>query len=187
MPMIEKSAAVDTDHEADTAYGHWFRWAARYREPLTADQQADLDARITATLELPPPEEAPVITALVPNQATLGSPSFTLSVQGEHFTAQSVIVWNGADEATTYVSPDRADDRREYGHGGGPGDGERRGPHRRPAVQPDAVHLRGGGGGDGLPSALSAASAPAPVPGCAPTPPRGIMSADRRGHDELRA
>ena len=105
MPMTEKSASLDTDHEADTAYGHWFRWAARYREPLTEEQQAELDARVAATLEPPPEADAPTITALVPNQATLGSPNFTLSVQGTGFTPGSVIVWNGADEATTYVSP----------------------------------------------------------------------------------
>ena len=106
MPMTEKSASLDTDHEADTAYGHWFRWAARYREPLTEEQQAELDARVAATLEPPPEADAPMITALVPNQATLGSPNFTLSVQGTGFTPGSVIVWNGADEATTYVSSD---------------------------------------------------------------------------------
>ena len=176
MPMTEKSASLDTDHEADTAYGHWFRWAARYREPLTEEQQAELDARVAATLEPPPEADAPVITALVPNQATLGSPNFTLSVQGTGFTPGSVIVWNGADEATTYVSSDRADHRGEHGDGGGPGHDCRRGPHRRPGVQLDAVHLRGGGGDDGLtPSLISCPGAGACTRACAPTPPRGTM------------
>ena len=52
----------------------------------------------------PPEPEAPVLTALEPANVTLGSPSFTVQVRGTGFTPASVIVWNGSDEATTYVS-----------------------------------------------------------------------------------
>jgi len=45
-----------------------------------------------------------VLTALVPAQAALGDPSFTLSVQGSNFDDGAVIVWNGSDEVTTFVS-----------------------------------------------------------------------------------
>jgi hypothetical protein len=46
----------------------------------------------------------PVLTTLAPNTATLGDPSFTLSVQGTNFDDGAVIVWNGSDEVTTFVS-----------------------------------------------------------------------------------
>lgn len=54
----------------------------------------------TATPRLGPA----VLTALAPAQATIGDPSFTLSVQGTNFDDGAVIVWNGSDEVTTFVS-----------------------------------------------------------------------------------
>ncbi len=50
----------------------------------------------------PPP---PVVTALVPDTAVIGSPSFTLHVHGTGFAPDAVIVFNGYDEPTTIVSP----------------------------------------------------------------------------------
>lgn len=50
----------------------------------------------------PPPPFA--LTALEPASAVLGDPSFTLRVLGTGFTPDSTIVWNGADEPTTYVT-----------------------------------------------------------------------------------
>ena len=46
---------------------------------------------------------APTITALVPSDVALGSPSFTVHVMGT-FQDGDVIVWNGSDEVTTFVS-----------------------------------------------------------------------------------
>jgi hypothetical protein len=46
----------------------------------------------------------PVVTSLVPNTTVLGSPSFTVHVKGTGFNAQSVIVFAGVEEPTTYVS-----------------------------------------------------------------------------------
>ena len=48
---------------------------------------------------------APTVSALVPNTATIGDPSFTLKVQGTGFGPGSVIIFNGNDEPTTFVSP----------------------------------------------------------------------------------
>jgi hypothetical protein len=48
---------------------------------------------------------APVVTALVPPSAVLGSANFTLHVQGTNFTPGARILWNGAPEPTTFVSP----------------------------------------------------------------------------------
>lgn len=47
----------------------------------------------------------PVVTALEPDTAAIGDPSFTLHVLGTGFDAQSVIVFAGQDEPTTLVSP----------------------------------------------------------------------------------
>jgi len=46
----------------------------------------------------------PVLASLVPPSAKLGDPSFTLHVHGTGFRPDSVIVWNGSPEPTTYVS-----------------------------------------------------------------------------------
>lgn len=53
---------------------------------------------------LPPSLEALVINSLDPNTAVVGGPDLTMTVTGSGFTSSSVIVWNGGDEATTFVS-----------------------------------------------------------------------------------
>jgi VCBS repeat-containing protein len=47
---------------------------------------------------------APTITSLSPASATEGGAPFTLTVNGTGFTASSVVQWNGAALATTWVS-----------------------------------------------------------------------------------
>lgn len=47
----------------------------------------------------------PVVSALVPDTAALGSPDFTLHVQGSFFQDGDQIIWNGSPEPTTFVSP----------------------------------------------------------------------------------
>ncbi|MBL8048454.1 MAG: hypothetical protein JNJ45_07205 [Chthonomonas sp.] len=47
---------------------------------------------------------APTLTALNVTQKVTLSPSFTLTATGTNFTANSVVRWNGADRATTFVS-----------------------------------------------------------------------------------
>jgi hypothetical protein len=46
----------------------------------------------------------PVVSALNPSNVVLGSPVFDLHVMGSNFTPESVIVFNGFDEPTTFVS-----------------------------------------------------------------------------------
>jgi hypothetical protein len=53
--------------------------------------------------ELPSPE-APTISSLNPSTAGVGSADLTMTVNGSGFTPNSVIVWNGGDEPTTYGS-----------------------------------------------------------------------------------
>jgi Tol biopolymer transport system component len=45
-----------------------------------------------------------VVNSLAPTSAIAGSPSLTLTVGGANFVAGSVVLWNGADRATTFVS-----------------------------------------------------------------------------------
>ncbi len=46
----------------------------------------------------------PLLLGLSPSTATVGGAGFTLTVNGANFTSNSVVLWNGAVRATTYVS-----------------------------------------------------------------------------------
>jgi hypothetical protein len=46
----------------------------------------------------------PTVTSLMPPSAIAGDASFTLTVDGDQFDSQSVVQWNGAGLATTFVS-----------------------------------------------------------------------------------
>jgi hypothetical protein len=47
---------------------------------------------------------APTIVSLTPSQAVVGTQGVTLVVRGSEFTGNSIVRWNGADRATTYVN-----------------------------------------------------------------------------------
>jgi len=49
--------------------------------------------------------EAPILTSISPDTAEVGGADLTLTATGSGFTASSVIVFNGGDEPTTFVSP----------------------------------------------------------------------------------
>jgi IPT/TIG domain len=53
--------------------------------------------------EPPEPGPAPTLDSLKPAEAALGDPDLAVSCQGSGFTAESVIVFNGGDEPTTFV------------------------------------------------------------------------------------
>jgi hypothetical protein len=46
----------------------------------------------------------PTVSSLTPNSAEIGDPSFTIHVHGTNFKPDSVIVFAGQDEPTTFVS-----------------------------------------------------------------------------------
>jgi hypothetical protein len=46
----------------------------------------------------------PILTQLVPSAAAIGDPPVVMTVNGSGFTSQSIIVFNGGDEPTTFVS-----------------------------------------------------------------------------------
>ena len=83
------------------------RWGYHETEP---PQLVDSDAEALALGEgwsatpVGPPGDAPIITSLDPDTVVLGAPSFTVRVLGTGFVEDSVIVWNGSDEPTTFVS-----------------------------------------------------------------------------------
>src|SRR5439155_152764 len=54
------------------------------------------------TLTVDPP--APTLSSLAPSSAAVGGAAFTLTVSGSSFAASSVVQWNGAARATTFVS-----------------------------------------------------------------------------------
>jgi hypothetical protein len=47
---------------------------------------------------------SPMVLGLSSSSATVGSTGFTLTVNGANFPSKSVVLWNGAVRATTYVS-----------------------------------------------------------------------------------
>lgn len=62
---------------------------------------ADGDNRVVV---LPFANPRPELTALLPSSAKAGSPQFKLTVTGKNFVPNSVIRWNGVDQATTFVN-----------------------------------------------------------------------------------
>lgn len=54
------------------------------------------------TVESPNP--LPTISVIAPSMKTAGDVGFTVTVDGSNFIATSVVKWNGADRATTFVS-----------------------------------------------------------------------------------
>jgi len=59
------------------------------------------------TFSIDPPvtgNPLPVLTSINPGSATEGGSSFSLSLFGSNFLPGTVVRWNGADRATTYVS-----------------------------------------------------------------------------------
>jgi len=62
---------------------------------------SNVDRRVTPGQ----PQEPPVLDSLTPTGAVVGDPDLVLTLTGSNFTEGSVIVFNGGDEITTYVSP----------------------------------------------------------------------------------
>ena len=50
------------------------------------------------------PGTAPTINSLAPNSATAGGAAFVLTVNGTNFASTAAINWNGAAQATTFVT-----------------------------------------------------------------------------------
>lgn len=50
-------------------------------------------------------EPVPTVTSVSPTSAAIGGPDFILYLMGNGFTEASVLLFNGGEEVTTYVSP----------------------------------------------------------------------------------
>lgn len=59
---------------------------------------------LAAGQQPPEPLDTPAADRLVPPEAAIGDPDFTMSVQGVRFVDGAVIVFNGGDEPTEFVS-----------------------------------------------------------------------------------
>ena len=103
MALDAERAALEAEYITSQTYPRWAYHATEPAHLIASDEEAlALGAGWSPTPVVPPP---PVVTALEPDTVVLGSPSFTITVRGTGFALDAVIVWNGSDEATTYVSP----------------------------------------------------------------------------------
>jgi hypothetical protein len=59
---------------------------------------------VTASVNVEQPNPVPSLASLSPPNATHGGPGFILSVSGANFVSGSIVQWNGANRATTFVS-----------------------------------------------------------------------------------
>lgn len=46
----------------------------------------------------------PSITSISPSSATAGAPGFSLTLNGDHFSSNAVVVWNGSPLTTSFVN-----------------------------------------------------------------------------------
>jgi hypothetical protein len=94
-------AALVYEYTTSQTYPRWAYHATEPAQLVYSDAEALALGEGWSATPLAP---TPVVTALVPDTAVLGSPSFTLHVHGTGFAPDAVIVWNGTDEPTTVVS-----------------------------------------------------------------------------------
>lgn len=98
----EQFEAVDPEHELPALSDEEIA-AACADSAVTGGPQVCAVARYVAANGGTLPT-APVVSGLTPATVVIGAPSFTLSVGGTGFRADDVIVFNGFDEPTTFVS-----------------------------------------------------------------------------------
>ncbi len=71
--------------------------------PASANGGGGASNALTFTINQAP-NPVPVLVSLNPNQANVGGAAFTLTVNGNSFLSNSVVRWNGAERATTFIS-----------------------------------------------------------------------------------
>jgi outer membrane protein assembly factor BamB len=72
---------------------------------VESSSQANADVSAPVTLYVLEPAPDPTVTSLAPSSAIVGSPDFTLTVNGANFTIASVVLWGGIPVPTTLVLP----------------------------------------------------------------------------------
>jgi len=80
-------------------------------DKLVSSSGAPLDPPLNSNVDKRPPghgegveEDPPILDSLEPAEAEVGGPDLTLRCLGSGFSAASVIVFNGGDEVTMFVS-----------------------------------------------------------------------------------
>jgi len=68
--------------------------------PITDHMESNVDRRVTPGEAVPP-----VLTSISPVSTVINGAAFTLTANGTGFAEDSVVVFDGADAPTTYVSP----------------------------------------------------------------------------------
>src|SRR5260221_12154036 len=89
----------------DAVYGQFFNGTIDevrvYARALSADEiRGDMSAPLGTGAANP----MPAASNIVPDTALAGGAGFTLTVSGSGFIPGSIVGWNGAERATTYVS-----------------------------------------------------------------------------------
>jgi outer membrane protein assembly factor BamB len=74
---------------------------------VESSSQANADVSAPATLYVLAPAPDPTVTSLAPSSTIVGSPGFTLTVNGANFTIASAVLWGGTPVPTTLVSPNQ--------------------------------------------------------------------------------
>lgn len=100
MALDAERAALEQAYITSQTYPRWAYHATEPPQYIHSDAEALALGEGWSATPIPVP---PVVTALEPDTAVLGSPSFTLHVLGTGFVAGSVIVFAGQDEPTTVV------------------------------------------------------------------------------------
>ena len=68
---------------------------------VESSSQENAEVSAAATLYVLQPAPDPTVTSLAPSSAIVGSPGFTLTVNGSNFTVASVVLWGGVPVPTT--------------------------------------------------------------------------------------
>lgn len=71
---------------------------------VESSNQANAQVSQSVPLLVLAPGPNPTVTGLAPNTAIVGSPGFTLTVNGANFTIGSIVQWGGAPLTTNFVS-----------------------------------------------------------------------------------
>jgi len=96
--------ALDAQYTTSQTYPRWAYHATEPPRLIHSDEDAQALGEGWSPVPVGDEPAPPVVTALEPDTAVIGTPSFTLHVHGTGFLTGSVIVFNGFDEPTTVVS-----------------------------------------------------------------------------------
>lgn len=86
-----------------STFSGWSGGACRGTAACTVTLNADTTVTATFDTSTVTTAPVPVASSLSPSSASIGAPGLILTVSGSGFLASSVVRWNGAERATTFV------------------------------------------------------------------------------------